>query len=94
MCDIIINETMDNLRRPITTFCIGGGGSHLTRGSVAFNHMLAAGGEVGNCADCTEPDNELSSYQKLAIHSIQAAKTSISLPSRNGKPANLSSTPA
>ena len=39
MCDIIINETMDNLRRPITTFCIGGGGSHLTRGSVAFNHI-------------------------------------------------------
>ena len=36
---IIINETMDNLRRPITTFCIGGGGSHLTRGSVAFNHI-------------------------------------------------------
>ena len=30
---------MDNLRRPITTFCIGGGGSHLTRGSVAFNHI-------------------------------------------------------
>ena len=39
MCDIIINETMDNLRRPITTFCIGGGGSHLTRGSVAFNYI-------------------------------------------------------
>lgn len=39
MCDIIINETIDNLRRPITTFCIGGGGSHLTRGSVAFNHI-------------------------------------------------------
>lgn len=39
MCDIIINETMDNLRRPVTTFCIGGGGSHLTRGSVAFNHI-------------------------------------------------------
>ena len=30
---------MDNLRRPITTFCIGGGGSHLTRGSVAFNYI-------------------------------------------------------
>ena len=39
MYDIIINETIDNLRRPITTFCIGGGGSHLTRGSVAFNHI-------------------------------------------------------
>ncbi len=39
MYDIIINETMDGLKQPITTFCIGGGGSHLTRGSVAFNYI-------------------------------------------------------
>jgi len=30
---------MDGLKQPITTFCVGGGGSHLTRGSVAFNHI-------------------------------------------------------
>ena len=30
---------MNNLRQPITTFCVGGGGSHLTRGSVAFNYI-------------------------------------------------------
>ena len=47
MYDIIINETMDNLRRPITTFCIGGGGSHLTRGSVAFNYINDALSEYG-----------------------------------------------
>ena len=39
MYDMIVSETMDGLKQPITTFCIGGGGSHLTRGSVAFNHI-------------------------------------------------------
>lgn len=39
MYDIIVNVTMDGLKQPITTFCVGGGGSHLTRGSVAFNHI-------------------------------------------------------
>lgn len=39
MYDIIVNTPMDNLRQPITTFCIGGGGSHLTRNSVAFNYI-------------------------------------------------------
>lgn len=39
MYDIIVNIPMDNLRQPITTFCIGGGGSHLTRNSVAFNYI-------------------------------------------------------
>ena len=39
MYDIIVKVTMDGLKQPITTFCVGGGGSHLTRGSVAFNHI-------------------------------------------------------
>lgn len=39
MYDIIINETMDGLKQPITAFCVGGGGSHLARGSVAFNYI-------------------------------------------------------
>ena len=39
MYDIIINETMDGLKQPITAFCVGGGGSHLERGSVAFNYI-------------------------------------------------------
>ena len=39
MYDIIVNVTMDGLKQPITTFCVGGGGSHLTRDSVAFNHI-------------------------------------------------------
>ena len=37
MYDMIVSETMDGLKQPITAFC--GGGSHLTRGSVAFNHI-------------------------------------------------------
>ena len=39
MYDIIVNVTMDGLKQPITAFCVGGGGSHLTRGSVAFNYI-------------------------------------------------------
>lgn len=30
---------MDGLKQPITAFCVGGGGSHLERGSVAFNYI-------------------------------------------------------
>ena len=63
MYDIIINETMDNLRRPITTFCIGGGGSHLTRGSVAFNYINDALSEYG-----TAPHN---------IHGVTTDATSL-----------------
>ena len=39
MYDIIVNVTMDGLKQPITAFCVGGGGSHLARGSVAFNYI-------------------------------------------------------
>lgn len=39
MYDMIVSETMDGLKQPITAFCVGGGGSHLTRGSVAFNYI-------------------------------------------------------
>ena len=39
MYDMIVNETMDGLKQPITAFCVGGGGSHLARGSVAFNYI-------------------------------------------------------
>ena len=46
-----------------------------------------------NSTNCQIPgNNELLSYQKLAIRSIQAAKTSTSLPFRNSKPANWLST--
>lgn len=34
---MIASETMDGLKQPITAFCVGGGGNHLERGSVAFN---------------------------------------------------------
>ena len=37
MYDMILSETMDGLKQPITAFCVGGGGNHLERGSVAFN---------------------------------------------------------
>ena len=30
---------MDGLKQPITAFCVGGGGSHLARGSVAFDYI-------------------------------------------------------
>ena len=39
MYDMILSETMDGLKQPITAFCVGGGGSHLERGSVAFNYI-------------------------------------------------------
>ena len=39
MYDMIASETMDGLKQPITAFCVGGGGSHLERGSVAFNYI-------------------------------------------------------
>ena len=39
MYDIIVKVTMDGLKQPITAFCVGGGGSHLARGSVAFNYI-------------------------------------------------------
>ena len=39
MYDMIVSETMDGLKQPITAFCVGGGGSHLERGSVAFNYI-------------------------------------------------------
>ena len=39
MYDMIVSETMDGLKQPITAFCVDGGGSHLTRGSVAFNYI-------------------------------------------------------
>ena len=42
MYDIIVNVTMDGLKQPITAFCVGGGGSHLERGSVAFNYINRA----------------------------------------------------
>lgn len=39
MYDMIVNATMDGLKQPITAFCVGGGGSHLARGSVAFDYI-------------------------------------------------------
>ena len=39
MYDMIVSETMDGLKQPITAFCVGGGGSHLARGSVAFDYI-------------------------------------------------------
>ena len=39
MYDMIASETMDGLKQPITAFCVGGGGSHLARGSVAFDYI-------------------------------------------------------
>ena len=63
MCDIIINETMDGLKQPITAFCVGGGGSHLARGSVAFNYINDALSEYG-----TAPHN---------IHGVTTDATSL-----------------
>lgn len=63
MYDIIINETMDGLKQPITAFCVGGGGSHLARGSVAFNYINDALSEYG-----TAPHN---------IHGVTTDATSL-----------------
>lgn len=63
MYDIIINETMDGLKQPITAFCVGGGGSNLARGSVAFNYINDALSEYG-----TAPHN---------IHGVTTDATSL-----------------
>lgn len=39
---MIVDETMDSIRKPTIAFCVGGGGSHLVRGSVAFNYISHA----------------------------------------------------
>ena len=63
MYDIIINKTMDGLKQPITAFCVGGGGSNLARGSVAFNYINDALSEYG-----TAPHN---------IHGVTTDATSL-----------------
>ena len=63
MYDMIVNATMDGLKQPITAFCVGGGGSHLARGSVAFNYINDALSEYG-----TAPHN---------IHGVTTDATSL-----------------
>ena len=54
---------MDGLKQPITAFCVGGGGSNLARGSVAFNYINDALSEYG-----TAPHN---------IHGVTTDATSL-----------------